>query len=134
MQFLHRHLGRDGDGDGRRSPHDLDDSAAAAATYLCSGSGSLLDPSARAAAIYRYNQDDYYVALVQAFEVGYRTGVFVIPSPPVDEDEATLYQALIDQLPGLSIISVGHRSSLKRFHARHVRIENGQLVEQAVVA
>ncbi|MBC3375118.1 ABC transporter ATP-binding protein/permease [Pseudomonas sp. SWRI92] len=51
-----------------------------------------------------------------------------------EEDEATLYQALIDQLPGLSIISVGHRSSLKRFHARHVRIENGQLVEQAVVA
>lgn len=79
---------RDGDGDGRLSPHDLDDAAAAAATYLCSGSGSLLDPSARAAAIYRYNQDDYYVALVQAFEVGYRTGVFVIPSPPVDEDEA----------------------------------------------
>jgi len=80
---------RDGDGDGRMSPHDLDDAAAAAATYLCSGSGSLLDPSTRAAAIYRYNQDDYYVALVQAFEVGYRTGVFVIPSPPVDEDETT---------------------------------------------
>ncbi|MEA1030147.1 ABC transporter ATP-binding protein/permease [Pseudomonas sp. N-137] len=51
-----------------------------------------------------------------------------------EEDEATLYQALIDQLPGLSIVSVGHRSSLKRFHPRHVRIENGQLVEQAVVA
>jgi putative ATP-binding cassette transporter len=51
-----------------------------------------------------------------------------------EEDEATLYQALLDQLPGLSIISVGHRSSLKRFHGRHVRIENGQLVEQAVTA
>jgi putative ATP-binding cassette transporter len=51
-----------------------------------------------------------------------------------EEDEATLYQALIDQLPGLSIVSVGHRSSLKRFHPRHVRIENGQLVEQAVTA
>ena len=32
-----------------------------------------------AAAIYRYNQDDYYVALVMAFERGYRTGVFVMP-------------------------------------------------------
>jgi len=51
-----------------------------------------------------------------------------------EEDEATLYQALIDQLPGLSIVSVGHRSSLKRFHPRHVRIENGQLVEPVVTA
>ncbi len=33
-----------------------------------------------------------------------------------EEDEATLYKALIDELPGLSIVSVGHRSSLKRFH------------------
>jgi membrane-bound lytic murein transglycosylase B len=78
---------RDGDGDGRKSPHDLDDAAAAAAAYLCSGSGSLLDPATEAAAIYRYNQDDYYVALVKAFEVGYRTGSFVLPSPPSDDDE-----------------------------------------------
>ncbi|MFC6301726.1 ATP-binding cassette domain-containing protein [Pseudomonas sp. CCM 7893] len=49
-----------------------------------------------------------------------------------EEDEATLYQALIDELPGLSIVSVGHRSSLKRFHGRHVRIEQGQLQEQPV--
>ena len=47
-----------------------------------------------------------------------------------EEDEATLYQALIDELPGLSIVSVGHRSSLKRFHGRHVRIEGGLLREQ----
>jgi membrane-bound lytic murein transglycosylase B len=79
---------RDGDGDGRRSPHDLDDAAAAAASYLCSGSGSMLDPASQAAAIFRYNPDDYYVALVQAFETGYRTGVFVMPSPPVDEEPA----------------------------------------------
>jgi putative ATP-binding cassette transporter len=51
-----------------------------------------------------------------------------------EEDEATLYQALIHQLPGLSIVSVGHRSSLKRFHSRHVRIEGGHLVEQVVTA
>ncbi|MGH3372075.1 MAG: lytic murein transglycosylase, partial [Nocardioidaceae bacterium] len=78
---------RDGDDDGRRDPHDLDDAAAAAASYLCSGSGSMLMPGAQAAAIHRYNQDDYYVALVQAFEVGYRTGVFVMPPPPVEVDE-----------------------------------------------
>lgn len=49
-----------------------------------------------------------------------------------EEDEATLYQALIDEIPGLSIVSVGHRSSLKRFHPRHVRIDSGRLVEQAI--
>lgn len=49
-----------------------------------------------------------------------------------EEDEATLYQALIDELPGLSIVSVGHRSSLKRFHRRHVRIDGGRLQEQTV--
>ena len=47
-----------------------------------------------------------------------------------EEDEATLYQALIDELPELSIVSVGHRSSLKRFHGRHVRIDGGRLQEQ----
>jgi putative ATP-binding cassette transporter len=47
-----------------------------------------------------------------------------------EEDEANLYQALIDELPGVSIVSVGHRSSLKRFHGRHVRIEGGLLQEQ----
>src|SRR5476649_45016 len=51
-----------------------------------------------------------------------------------EEDEASLYQALIDELPGLSIVSVGHRSSLKRFHPRHIRIDNGHLVDQAVTA
>lgn len=51
-----------------------------------------------------------------------------------EEDEATLYQALIDEIPGLSIVSVGHRSSLKRFHPRHVRIDSGHLVEQPVTA
>lgn len=47
-----------------------------------------------------------------------------------EEDEAMVYQALIDQLPGLSIVSVGHRSSLARFHPQHVRIVAGQLVAQ----
>jgi putative ATP-binding cassette transporter len=41
---------------------------------------------------------------------------------------------LIDQLPGLSVVSVGHRSSLKRFHPRHIRIEQGHLIEQPLPA
>jgi putative ATP-binding cassette transporter len=47
-----------------------------------------------------------------------------------EEDEATVYEALIHQLPGLSILSVGHRSSLRRFHPRQVRIEGGRLQAQ----
>ncbi|MFP5252583.1 MAG: lytic murein transglycosylase [Actinomycetes bacterium] len=90
MQFIPTtwaYAGRDGDGDGERNPHDLDDAALAAAGYLCSGSGSLLDDASAKAAIFRYNPSDYYVALVQAFERGYRTGVFVLPSPPPPPDE-----------------------------------------------
>jgi hypothetical protein len=85
MQFIPStwaYSGRDGDGDGDENPHDLDDAALAAASYLCSGSGSMLDDASAKAAIFRYNPSDYYVALVQAFERGYRTGVFVMPSPP----------------------------------------------------
>jgi putative ATP-binding cassette transporter len=47
-----------------------------------------------------------------------------------EEDEGALYQALIDELPGVTLLSVGHRASLKRFHRRHLRIDGGQLREQ----
>lgn len=47
-----------------------------------------------------------------------------------EEDEALLYQALIDQLPDVTVVSIGHRSSLKRFHRRLLRIEGGNLLEQ----
>ena len=40
------------------------------------------------AAIFRYNPSDYYVRLVRAFEVGYRTGVFVIPSPNAPDEKS----------------------------------------------
>ena len=87
MQFIPstwQGAGRDGDRDGTRSPNDIDDAALAAAGYLCSGGGSLDDDGAVKAAVFRYNPSDYYVALVTAFARGYRTGVFVIPSPDVD--------------------------------------------------
>ena len=90
MQFIPTtwaYAGRDGDGDGEKNPHDLDDAALAAAGYLCSGTGSVLDDASAKAAIFRYNPSDFYVALVQAFERGYRTGVFVMPSPPPPPDE-----------------------------------------------
>ena len=85
MQFIPTtwaYSGRDGDGNGEASPNDLDDAALAAAEYLCPASGSILGSEAMKSAIFRYNHSDYYVALVMAFEAGYRTGSFAIPSPP----------------------------------------------------
>ncbi len=85
MQFIPStwaYAGRDGDGDGLKSPNDLNDAALAAAGYLCSGPGSVLPDAAMRAAIFRYNPSDYYVSLVMAFARGYQTGVFTIPSPP----------------------------------------------------
>jgi len=75
-------VGGDGDGDGTESPDDIDDAALAAGSYLCHGGYSVLDPSGMARAIFSYNHSDYYVALVMAFQRGYETGVFVLPSPP----------------------------------------------------
>ncbi|KTB69846.1 hypothetical protein AO067_01095 [Pseudomonas viridiflava ICMP 13104] len=48
-----------------------------------------------------------------------------------EEDEAAMHRAIIDGLPGLGLLSVGHRTSLKRFHGRHVRVEEGKLIEQS---
>jgi putative ATP-binding cassette transporter len=51
-----------------------------------------------------------------------------------EEDEALLYQALLDRLPGLTLVSIGHRASLRRFHTRQVRIVDAQLREQPTIA
>ncbi|HEU4567000.1 MAG TPA: lytic murein transglycosylase [Marmoricola sp.] len=80
--------GRDGDGDGVANPDDINDSALAAGTYLCAGSMDLSTSAGMAQGAYRYNQSDYYVALVLSFERGYRTGVFVLPSPPAPDEPA----------------------------------------------
>lgn len=77
----------DGDDDGVADPHDLDDAALAAASYLCRTSSDLTDPAAVRRAVFSYNQDRYYVRLVLAFAEGYRTGSFVIPSPPPPDEK-----------------------------------------------
>ncbi len=85
MQFIPttwQGSGRDGDGDGVENPNDIDDAALATAYYLCPSAGSVLPESAMRSEIFSYNHSDYYVDLVMAFERGYRTGSFVIPSPP----------------------------------------------------
>ncbi|HET7690124.1 MAG TPA: lytic transglycosylase domain-containing protein [Nocardioidaceae bacterium] len=85
MQFIPstwRMVAADGDSDGRESPNDIDDAGLAAGHYLCAGGFSVADTSGMARAVFSYNHSDYYVALVMAFQRGYETGVFVIPSPP----------------------------------------------------
>jgi hypothetical protein len=84
MQFIPstwEMVGVDGDGDGVRSIHDIDDAALAAGVYLCAGSSDLRDPDAMQAALYRYNDSAMYVALVMAYEEAYRGGDFNISSP-----------------------------------------------------
>jgi hypothetical protein len=78
--------GVDGDGDGVADPDDLDDAALAAAGYLCPASGPIGDEAGMRAAVFTYNHSAYYVDLVMAFAIGYTTGVFDIPSPPVEAE------------------------------------------------
>lgn len=49
----------DADGDGQASPHDIDDAAATAASYLCGGPGGRVDDER--AAVGRYNRNTAYV-------------------------------------------------------------------------
>lgn len=89
MQFIPTtwaFAGVDGDRDGVANPDDLDDAALAAAGYLCPPSGPIGDEAAMRRAVFAYNHSDYYVDLVLAFAIGYHTGVFNIPPPPVVVD------------------------------------------------
>ena len=74
--------GVDGDSDGTRSPHDIDDAAMAAAVYLCAGAAGLDEPAAMRAALLRYNNSLAYAALVMAYEHSYRTGDYTVLSRP----------------------------------------------------
>ena len=73
MQFLPgtwRAHGRDGDGNGTADPHDLDDAALSAGTYLCAVS-SVGDPSGAARAVFGYNRSQAYVDRVLALSAAY---------------------------------------------------------------
>jgi membrane-bound lytic murein transglycosylase B len=124
MQFIpstwNGGAGRDGDGDGKKSPNDLDDASLAAAAYLCNGGGNLSDDTGMKSAIFRYNPSDYYVALVTAFARGYRTGVFVIPSPdlPPTADDAAKKQAAKAKARAARVKAAKARARAARADAR----------------
>lgn len=86
MQFLPGTwalAGVDGDGDGRRSPHDLDDAALAAGVYLCAGTSGLDGTAGMHAAALRYNHSEAYATKVLAYERLYRNGDYAVSSPPL---------------------------------------------------
>ncbi|ONH55404.1 hypothetical protein CcI49_28110 [Frankia sp. CcI49] len=62
--------GRDGNGDGRRDPHNIYDATLAAAFYLCGHGRDLTDPDQLRAAIRAYNPSDAYVRTVLAWMRG----------------------------------------------------------------
>ncbi|KAF1069632.1 MAG: Vitamin B12 transport ATP-binding protein BacA [Pseudomonas citronellolis] len=47
-----------------------------------------------------------------------------------EDDEALLYAHLLEQLPEVTLVSVGHRAPLRRFHTRCLRLEHRHLREQ----
>lgn len=46
-----------------------------------------------------------------------------------EANETAVYRLLTEKLPGSSLISIGHRGSLKQFHGRQLRLEEQGLVE-----
>ncbi|WP_243407340.1 lytic transglycosylase domain-containing protein, partial [Frankia canadensis] len=73
-------LGRDGSGDGRADPNNVDDAALTAATYLCLGGRDLTVTADLHAAIYSYNPSASYLRAVLAWTAGY-TVTGVVPGP-----------------------------------------------------
>ncbi len=85
MQFLPGTwavFGQDGNGDGRRDPHNIHDATLAAAVYLCQGDRDLRVESNLRAALYAYNPSTSYVNTVIAWIRAYeRGGVPIDPTP-----------------------------------------------------
>jgi membrane-bound lytic murein transglycosylase B len=74
MQFLPSSWAQwasDGDGDGVRDRHDLDDAAYAAARYLCASGADLTTGSAWTSAVRSYNHSDAYVFAVHQVDEAY---------------------------------------------------------------
>lgn len=74
MQFIPttwRLVGRDGNGDGKADPFNIDDAALSAATYLCDHGRDLSTDQGWTDAIYSYNQSGAYIRQVRAEATAY---------------------------------------------------------------
>ena len=78
----------DGNDDGVQSPHNVYDETVAAGKFLCSGGLDLSKESDRAAAVFRYNHSDSYVATVLLWANAYSNGFTPMPEDyaPTDYD------------------------------------------------
>lgn len=68
MQFIPttwQQAGRDANGDGTADPHNIDDAALSAASYLCAGGRDLTTAEGWSDAVYSYNQSDSYIRQVR---------------------------------------------------------------------
>ncbi len=87
--------GADGDGNGTRDPHDLDDAAYAAGGYLCATSRRLDRQRPRISAIFSYNHSYDYVRVVLTAAARYAGqspeswGVGLLPPPVVASPTAS---------------------------------------------
>ncbi|WP_431981245.1 lytic transglycosylase domain-containing protein [Streptomyces qinglanensis] len=82
MQFIPgtwRSWGADGNGDGRKDPHNIHDAALAAGRYLCAGDRDLTSPAQLRAAILSYNHSGTYLRTVLAWFDFYRKGTHAVP-------------------------------------------------------
>jgi hypothetical protein len=86
----------DGDRDNLTNPHDVDDAAATAASYLCGAAGELTDERA---ALRRYNASDAYADEVLSWAERYAAAPLLV----VDRADAT---ALLDH-PNVTIYADG---------------------------
>ncbi|MFI6105315.1 lytic transglycosylase domain-containing protein [Streptomyces sp. NPDC051310] len=71
--------GADGNGDGRRDPHNVHDAALAAGHYLCAGDRNLTVEADLDRAILAYNHSDAYRRTVLAWLAFYRRGAHPVP-------------------------------------------------------
>jgi hypothetical protein len=74
-----RQVAVDGDGDGLRSPDDLDDAALGLAIELCDGDLDLATPSGQAEALARLNARRGYQRSVEAFRSAYAAPLPITP-------------------------------------------------------
>ena len=74
MQFIPstwQLAGRDGNGDGKADPLNIDDAALSAATYLCGSGRDLTTAQGWTDAIYAYNQSGAYIRQVRSHATAY---------------------------------------------------------------
>ncbi|MFE2291821.1 lytic murein transglycosylase [Streptomyces sp. NPDC059452] len=82
MQFIPStwvNWAKDGNGDGRKDPHNIYDSALAAGEYLCAGGRDLSVRADLDRAILSYNRSDVYLRTVLAWLEFYRKGTHPVP-------------------------------------------------------